>query len=105
MSRNKMFCFSYHLSNTTNVPIIYYYITVPDPPNSLKAIEIGHTYITLQWDIPWMFNGELDRFILKLEEMSAIDMETCCYSISPIELTIEEEVPTYNYTVILFNLI
>lgn len=52
-----------------------------------------------------MFNGELDRFILKIEEISAVDMETCCYGISPIELPIEGEVPIYNYTVILFNLI
>jgi len=50
------------------------------------------------WDIPWIFNGILDMYIINFEEMSDTNS-----SIRAIEITIYEEVPSYNYTVINYN--
>lgn len=77
----------------------YNLILVPDPPNNLKTIEVSNTTIILQWDIPWIFNGVLKAFNINVEEVSAIDMDTCCVSITPTEIPVYEELPTYNYTV------
>lgn len=72
---------------------------VPDSPNNLKIIDIGNTFITLQWDIPWIFNGILKMYIVNVEEISYKDMNL--YSgIRTTELPIYEELPSYNYTVI-----
>jgi len=75
------------------------YHLVPDSPNNLKYNEIGNTTIGLQWDIPWIFNGELKKFIINLEEVSSIDIDTCCNSIESKDIEFEDELPTYNYTV------
>lgn len=61
--------------------------------------EINNTNFTLQWDIPWIFNGALKMFSINAEEISALDMNTCCDSITPIEIPFDEELPTYNFTV------
>lgn len=42
-------------------------------------------------------------FILNVEETSAIDMDTCCISTEPVEILFNDELPTYNYTVIYFT--
>jgi len=73
---------------------------VPDSPNNLKIIDIGNTFMTLQWDIPWIFNGLLKMFIINVEEISHNYINL--YSgIQTTELPIYEELPSYNYTVIL----
>lgn len=73
---------------------------MPDSPNNLKAIEIRKTNLTLQWDIPWIFNGELKSFILNIEEMSSVDIQTCCEIIAPVEIPFVDEQPFYTYMVI-----
>lgn len=71
---------------------------LPDSPKNLKIIDIGNTFMTLQWDIPWIFNGVLKMYIINVEEISYKDMKL--YSgIGTIELPIYEELPSYNYTV------
>lgn len=77
----------------------YFNVTVPDPPMNLKTTEISSTSVILQWDIPWIFNGVIKMFNINIEEISSLDMNTCCVSITPIEIPINEELPTYNYTV------
>lgn len=72
---------------------------VPDSPNNLKIIDIGNTFIILQWDIPWIFNGELRMYIINLEEISFRDVSLNS-NIQTIEFPIYEELPSYNYTVI-----
>jgi len=69
---------------------------------NLKTTKISNTTMSIQWDIPWIFNGELKKFIINVEEIASIDMETCCVSIAPTEISISEEFPTYNHTVIHF---
>jgi len=56
--------------------------------------------MTLKWDIPWIFNGVLDMYIINVEEMSDMRLYS---SMRAIELAIYEEVPSYNYTVINLN--
>lgn len=80
----------------TNVIII-----VPDSPSNFKAIEIGKTNLTLQWDIPWIFNGELKSFILNIEEMSSADPQACCESFTPVEMPFVDEQPIYTKTVLI----
>jgi len=71
---------------------------VPDSPNNLKIIDIGNTFMTLKWDIPWIFNGLLKMYIINVEEISHNDINL--YSgIRTTELPIYEELPSYNYTV------
>lgn len=72
---------------------------MPESPNNITVIENSDTYMTLQWNIPWVFNGVLNEFIINVEEISASDMSMCCTSVKPIEIPVEEEMPTYNYTV------
>lgn len=72
---------------------------MPESPSNIKITETGKNYLTLQWDIPWMFNGALNGFVINVEEISATDMSKCCSSIVPIEIPFEEEMPSYNYTV------
>lgn len=71
---------------------------LPDPPSNVQIIDIGKTTITLQWDIPWIFNGVLKMFVINIEEISKVDISQCCVNIQPIEIPFEEEVPSYNYT-------
>jgi len=66
----------------------------------VKVIDIGKTYITLQWDIPWVFNSVLKMFVINIEEISQVDMSQCCVNIKPTEIPFDEELPSYNYTVI-----
>ncbi|XP_025407336.1 uncharacterized protein LOC112681287, partial [Sipha flava] len=73
---------------------------IPDSPRNIKTTEIGHNTINLQWDIPWIFNGVLKMFIVNVEEISSADINTCCTSITPIEIPIDEELPNYNYTLV-----
>lgn len=79
----------------------YYYgfCVVPDPPSNIKTNEITNTTINIQWDIPWIFNGVLKTFIINVEEISSVDMNTCCVNATPTEIIINEELPTYNHTV------
>ncbi|XP_060854158.1 tenascin-like isoform X2 [Rhopalosiphum padi] len=72
---------------------------LPDSPMNIKTTEIGNTSISIQWDIPWIFNGELKMFIINVEEIASVDMETCCISIAPTEILVYEELPTYNHTI------
>jgi len=75
---------------------------VPDPPTELKITDIGNTFISLQWDIPWIFNGILKMFIINVEEISYENLSV----FSPVQTTeypIYKEVPSYNYTVIRNN--
>ncbi|XP_060843558.1 uncharacterized protein LOC132923516 isoform X2 [Rhopalosiphum padi] len=72
---------------------------LPDSPMNIKTTEIGNTSISVQWDIPWIFNGELKMFIINVEEIASVDMETCCISIAPTEILVYEELPTYNHTI------
>lgn len=69
---------------------------------NIKTTEIGNTTISIAWDIPWMFNGDLKMFIINVEEIASINMDTCCISITPTEIPFYEELPTYNHTVIHF---
>uniref|UniRef100_A0A2H8TRV2 Tyrosine-protein kinase receptor Tie-1 n=1 Tax=Melanaphis sacchari TaxID=742174 RepID=A0A2H8TRV2_9HEMI len=70
---------------------------LPDSPNNLKITDIGNTFISLQWDIPWIFNGILKMFIINVEEISYADMNL--YSgVKATEYPIYEEVPSFNYT-------
>lgn len=85
--------------------LLLFEYTVPDSPTNIKTTEIGHTTITVQWDIPWILNGVLKTFIINVEEISSLDVNSCCASIAPIEIPIEEELPTYNYTVIILLLL
>jgi len=75
-------------------------VIVPDPPRNVKIIEMGMTYIKLQWDIPWIFNGALKMFVINIDEISNVDRNKCCAYSDPIEIPFNEEVPSYNYTVI-----
>lgn len=77
---------------------------VPDPPSNVKANEISNTTVNIQWDIPWIFNGVLKTFVINLEEIASLDMNTCCVSAIPTEIAINDELPSYNYTVIRLNL-
>ncbi|KAE9526207.1 hypothetical protein AGLY_013838 [Aphis glycines] len=72
---------------------------LPDSPMNIKTTEIGNTNISIEWDIPWIFNGDLKMFIINVEEISSINMDTCCISIAPTEIPVYEELPTYNYTI------
>ncbi|XP_050437857.1 tenascin-like [Adelges cooleyi] len=69
-----------------------------DEPGNLRATLIGSNNITLQWDIPWILNGLLKSFIVTTEEVTALDMETCCASLPDVEINVSKEVPTYNCT-------
>ncbi|CAI6356794.1 unnamed protein product [Macrosiphum euphorbiae] len=71
---------------------------IPDPPSNVKIIDIGKTYFTLQWDIPWVFNSVLKMFVINIEEISKVDMSQCCVNIMPTEIAFDEELPSYNYT-------
>ncbi|XP_050064102.1 uncharacterized protein LOC114127525 [Aphis gossypii] len=71
---------------------------LPDPPRNVKIIEMGMTYIKLQWDIPWIFNGALKMFAINIDEISNVDRNKCCAYSDPIQIPFNEEVPSYNYT-------
>ncbi|XP_050547750.1 uncharacterized protein LOC126909378 [Daktulosphaira vitifoliae] len=71
---------------------------IPDEPGNLTITYVGTNNISLEWNIPWMFNGALNSFIINAEEVSAIDIDSCCSSYPPIELLVTEEKPTYTYT-------
>jgi len=70
---------------------------------NLKMTEIGSTTIALQWDVPWIFNGVLKMFIINVEEIASNNMDTCCVSITPTDIPVNEELPTYNHTVMYFT--
>ncbi|XP_060850877.1 uncharacterized protein LOC132929506 isoform X2 [Rhopalosiphum padi] len=70
---------------------------LPDSPNNLKITDIGNTFISLQWDIPWIFNGILKMFVINVEEISYANINL--YSgVQTTEYPISEEVPSFNYT-------
>ncbi|KAL5238474.1 hypothetical protein ACI65C_005884 [Semiaphis heraclei] len=71
---------------------------LPDPPRNTKIIDVGRTSISVQWDIPWIFNGALEMFVINIEETSNVDMSQCCVNIKATEIPFDEEVPSYNYT-------
>ncbi|XP_050442627.1 tenascin-like [Adelges cooleyi] len=72
----------------------------PDEPGNLKTTHVGAKSVSLEWDIPWMLNGVLRSFIINAEEVSAIDVDSCCVSLPVMELQVTEELPTYNYTIV-----
>lgn len=41
-------------------------------------------------------------FVINIEETSNVDMSQCCVNIKATEIPFDEEVPSYNYTVINF---
>ncbi|XP_050420134.1 uncharacterized protein LOC126833055 [Adelges cooleyi] len=69
-----------------------------DEPGNLRATLIGSNNITLEWDIPWILNGVLKSFIVNTEEITALDMETCCASLPAVYINVTHEIPTYNCT-------
>ncbi|XP_050432769.1 uncharacterized protein LOC126840846 [Adelges cooleyi] len=71
----------------------------PDEPKNIKAICVDTKNVTIEWDIPWVFNGALNSFIINVEEISAVDADSCCASFPVMELQVTEELPTYNYTI------
>jgi len=76
---------------------------VPDSPLNLRTTEVGSTTIALQWDVPWIFNGILKMFMINVEEISSNDMDSCCEIITSPLIPVDEELPTYNYTVMYFT--
>ncbi|XP_060851896.1 uncharacterized protein LOC132930188 isoform X2 [Rhopalosiphum padi] len=70
-----------------------------DKPENLRTTDVGSTYISLEWDIPWILNGVLKSFIVNIEEISSQDIEKCCDSKPDLEVPVTEELPTYNCTV------
>lgn len=70
-----------------------------DKPENLRTTDVGSTYISLEWDIPWIFNGVLKSFIVNTEEISSKDIDKCCDSKPDIEIPITEDLPTYNCTI------
>lgn len=70
---------------------------VPDPPSNLKVTNTTDTTVTISWDIPWVFNGTLKAFIISAEASENDDKK-----LEVIDLN--QEQPTYNYTVIIINI-
>ncbi|XP_001943393.2 uncharacterized protein LOC100166399 [Acyrthosiphon pisum] len=70
-----------------------------DKPENLRTTFVGFTHISLEWDIPFIFNGVLKSFIVNTEEISSKDIDKCCDSKPDIEIPITEELPTYNCTI------
>lgn len=70
-----------------------------DKPENLRTTDVGSTYISLEWDIPWILNGILKSFIVNTEEISSKDIDKCCDSKPDVEIPITEELPTYNCTI------
>ncbi|KAL4119661.1 hypothetical protein QTP88_012455 [Uroleucon formosanum] len=70
-----------------------------DKPENFRATDVGSTHISLEWDIPWIFNGVLKSFIVSTEEISSKDIDKCCDSQPDLEIPITEELPTYNCTI------
>ncbi|KAF0753286.1 Tyrosine-protein kinase receptor Tie-2, partial [Aphis craccivora] len=68
-------------------------------PENLKTTNVGPTYISLEWDIPWIHNGVLKSFIVNIEEISSKDIDKCCESKPDVEIPITEELPSYNCTI------
>lgn len=75
---------------------------VPDPPKNLLIIETHETNVTLQWDIPWIFNGVMKSFTLYVSELKSLKNETC-EEFKPEIIPFKEEQPTYYYTVMFFS--
>lgn len=65
-------------------------------------VDVDSQHITLEWDIPWIFNGLLKSFIVNTEEISSSDTD-CCDSKPDVEIPVIEEMPTYNYTVVIYE--
>ncbi|VVC28415.1 Hypothetical protein CINCED_3A016464 [Cinara cedri] len=71
---------------------------VPGAPTNLRSVDIGKTYVTLQWDIPWVFNGILAMFAIDGKEIPAEHMDTINPQIiDVIKVPFKNEVPSYNY--------
>lgn len=73
---------------------------MPESPRNIKVIDVGNTTITIKWDTPWVFNGILTHFVVTVEEIAARDVNTCCVKIPPANVPFNEEVSSYNYTVL-----
>lgn len=74
---------------------------VPDSPQNLKMTNTDKTNVTLQWDIPWIFNGELKSFIVYVEELKSMNNTLCCELTVPHEIPYKEELQTYNHLVMI----
>lgn len=73
---------------------------LPDSPKNIKVIDIGNTTVTIKWDTPWVFNDILTHFVVTVEEIAALDVKTCCVKIPSFNVPFNEEVSSYNHTVI-----
>lgn len=85
------------------LPRVYYcsiITTVPGFPKNVHSIDVGDTYATLQWDIPWIFNGILKAFAMSGNEILPEDMDTRSPEIIELRtVPFKNEVPSYNYNV------
>ncbi|XP_027837642.2 uncharacterized protein LOC114120057 [Aphis gossypii] len=70
-----------------------------DKPENLRTTNVGPTYVSFEWDIPWIHNGVLKSFIVNIEEISSKDIDKCCESKPDVEIPVTEELPTYNCTI------
>ncbi|VVC28416.1 Fibronectin type III,EGF-like, conserved site,Immunoglobulin-like fold [Cinara cedri] len=68
---------------------------IPEPPKNLRTRDVKNDTVTLQWDIPWVLNSGLKKFIITAEEiLSSDDVE-----IKEFEEKFTGETPTYSYTI------
>lgn len=74
------------LSGTSSIP-------APKAPSNVNRSDVGEIYVTLQWNVPWIFNGVLKTFIVKVERISAADMNARCSDVGPIEIPFEKVAP------------
>uniref|UniRef100_A0A2S2QAU1 Angiopoietin-1 receptor n=2 Tax=Sipha flava TaxID=143950 RepID=A0A2S2QAU1_9HEMI len=65
---------------------------LPSPPLNLKCINITSTTVTLQWDIPWVFNGLLKSFFITVQDTSESE-------IPEIKEYVVEETSNYTYLI------
>jgi len=60
-------------------------------------------HILVEWGISWVFNGVLKLFTVSTEETSSKDIAKVHDSKPEVEIQVTEEIPTYNFTVIMMK--
>jgi hypothetical protein len=83
--------------NINTIWIISYIFIVPSPPLNLKCINITSTTVTLQWDIPWVFNGLLKSFFITVQDTSESEI------LVTKKYDVVEETSNYTYLVNIKN--